>query len=215
MARLFRPLMERVVADAPPATAPALPIQAPPLTPPSSEMPSFASLLRAFLREFDAARRGPYQKSAALWGAMSLVKSRLEQFAAVQIRPDLLINISVGQGNWATVPWIALLNTKITESTQEGIYVVFLIATALDRVFLTLNQGTTNLVRTLGQREAQQRMLDVTAKTRPLIPELEGAGFVLDNNISLGGGSWLARNYEVGTVAYAAFNGEDLPKMSG
>ena len=212
MARVFRPLMERVVADAPPATASASPIQALPVTPPSPGTPSFASLLQLFLREFDAARSGPYQKSAALWDSMSQVKLRLEQFAAVQTRPDLLINISVGQGNWATVPWIALLNTKITESTQEGIYVVFLIATALDRVFLTLNQGTTKLVRTLGQREAQQNMLDVAAKTRPLIPELEGAGFVLDNNIGLGGGNWLARNYEVGTIAYVAFNSEDIPK---
>ena len=99
---------------------------------------------------------------------MSDVKSRLEQFPAVQSRPDLLVNISVGQGNWATVPWIALLNTKITRSTQEGIYVVFLIATELDRIFLTLNQGTTNLVRELGQREAQKRMLDVASKTRAL-----------------------------------------------
>ena len=99
---------------------------------------------------------------------MSDVKARLEQFPAVQSRPDLLVNISVGQGNWAAVPWIALLNTRITQSTQEGVYVVFLIATELDRIFLTLNQGTTNLVRDLGQREAQKRMLDVASKTRAL-----------------------------------------------
>jgi hypothetical protein len=95
----------------------------------------------AWLRELASARDGPFQKTEALWNAMSNVKSRLEQFPAVRSRPDLLVNISVGQGNWATVPWIALLNTKITQSTQEGIYVVFLIASELDQIFLTLNQG--------------------------------------------------------------------------
>ena len=132
----------------------------------------------AFLSEFAEARKGPFQKTDPLWNAMSDVKGRLEQFPAVQSRPDLLVNIGVGQGRWAAVPWIALLNTKVTRSTQEGIYVVFLIATELDRIFLTLNQGTTNLVHDLGQREAQKRMLDVAAKTRPLIGDLAAAGFV-------------------------------------
>lgn len=142
---------------------------------------------------------------------MSDVKSRLEQFPAVRTRPDLLVNISVGQGNWATVPWIALLNTKITRSTQEGIYVVFLIATSLDRIFLTLNQGTTNLVRTLGQPEAQKRMLDVARKTRALVHDLGPAGFILDNEISLGGNGWLAKNYEIGTIAHTDFSVDDIP----
>ena len=62
---------------------------------------------------------------------MSKLKTRLEQFTAVRKRPDLLVNISVGQGNWGAVPWIALLNTRITESTQEGVYVVFLITNDL------------------------------------------------------------------------------------
>ena len=118
---------------------------------------------------------------------------------------------AVGQGNWATVPWIALMNTRITRSTQEGIYVVFLITTDLDRIFLTLNQGTTNLVRELGQREAQSRMLDVASKTRGLVSDLLAAGFVLDNEIKLGGGGWLAKNYEIGTIAHIDFNTNDVP----
>jgi hypothetical protein len=175
------------------------------------DLPPFRNLLEDFLGEFGAARGGPFQKIDPLWDAMSNVKSRLEQFPAIRSRPDLLIDISVGQGNWAAVPWIALLNKQITQSTQEGIYVVFLIATALDRIFLTLNQGATQLVRALGQREAQQRMLDVAAKTRVLIPELEAAGFVLDNEISLGGIGWRARSYEVGTIAFAAFSSDNIP----
>ena len=142
---------------------------------------------------------------------MSDVKTRIEQFPAVKSRPDLLVSISVGQGNWATVPWIALLNTRITKSTQEGIYIVYLIATELDRIFLTLNQGTTNLVRELGQREAQKRMLDVANKSRAAIGDLAAAGFILDNKISLGGDSWLAKNYEIGTIAHYDFGASDIP----
>src|SRR5262249_50732662 len=206
VARMFRPLMEHIVAAARPTTAPEPTAQIPPITPGEPEtLHSFGELLRAFLRQFAEARNGPFQKTEPLWNAMSDVKIRLEKFAAVRSRPDLLVNISVGQGNWAAVPWIALLNTKVTRSTQEGIYVVFLIATGLDRIFLTLNQGTTDLVRELGQREAQKRMLDVAGKTRPLASHLAATGFVLDNNIDLGGGGWLAKNYEIGTIVHVDF----------
>jgi len=109
------------------------------------------------------------------------------------------------------VPWIALLNSNVTTSTQEGIYVVFLIATDLNRIFLTLNQGTTNLVNNLGQREAQKRMIDVANKTRVLISDLSAPGFVLDNKISLGEGGWRPNNYEIGTIAHVDFDVNDLP----
>jgi hypothetical protein len=211
MARLFRPFMERVIADSPPATATSLGSEPPILTTPPTTLAAFSDLILAFLRELANAQRGPFQKSDQFWNAMSEVKTRLEQFPSVQARPNLLVNISVGQGNWATVPWIALLNTKITKSTQEGIYVVFLIATELDRIFLTLNQGTTNLVRDLGQREAQKQMLDVASKTRTLVPDLAAAGFILDNDIKLGGGGWLAKNYEIGTIAHIEFGLNDIP----
>jgi hypothetical protein len=211
MARLFRPLMDRVIADAPPTTAITPGSNTPGTLPHPTPLGAFNDLLLFFLRELTSAHGGPFQKSQSLWNAMSEVKKRLEQFPSVQARPNLLVNISVGQGNWATVPWIALLNTKITKSTQEGIYVVFLIATELDRIFLTLNQGTTNLVRDLGQREAQKHMLDVASKTRMLVSDLAAEGFILDNNIKLGSGGWLAKNYEIGTIAHIEFGLNDIP----
>ena len=209
-AQLFRPFMERVVADAPPATA-KRPVEPPPVTPPSAVPAPFGVVLRVFLDEFAKARGGPFQKTDPLWNAMSEVKASLEQFPAVRGRTDLLVTVSVGKGDWATVPWIALLNTNVTRSTQEGIYVVFLIATDLNRIFLTLNQGTTNLVNDLGQREAQKLMIDVANKARVLISDLAAVGFVLDSKISLGGGSGLATNYEIGTIAHMDFDVNDVP----
>ena len=202
-----------MIADAPPDT----PVEdGPHITPPAepdANLPAFRTLLLTFLQELSSARNGPFQKTPALWDAMSKVKSRLEQFTAVRSRPDLLVNISVGQGDWAKTPWIALLNTRITRSTQEGIYVVFLITTNLERIYLTLNQGVSSLVREVGQREAQKRMLDVASKARGLISALLPAGFALNNEIKLGGGGWLANNYEIGTIAHIDFKTTELPDM--
>lgn len=50
---------------------------------------------------------------------------------------------SVGQGNWANIPWIAIMDKKITSSTQHGEYVVYLFAEDMSSVYLTLAQGVT------------------------------------------------------------------------
>ena len=55
------------------------------------------------------------------------------------------VKASVGQGNWATVPWIAVLHPRETTSTQRGTYPVLLISEDLRGVYLTVAQGVTEL----------------------------------------------------------------------
>ncbi|GGD08363.1 McrB family protein [Pontibacillus salipaludis] len=50
---------------------------------------------------------------------------------------------SVGQGNWAQVPWIAILHTNVTTSTQRGYYLGYLFSEDMKRVYLTFAQGIT------------------------------------------------------------------------
>jgi MoxR-like ATPase len=173
---------------------------------------SFRDVLKDLLSQLSEARKSPFQLSDALRISMASLRASLGRLPAIAERSDILASVSVGQGNWAAVPWIALLNTTVTRSTQEGIYVVLLISKSLDRMFLTLNQGTTNLVKELGQRGAQQYMLEVAEKARKAIPELQSSGFALDNNIDLGSeDGWLAKNYEIGTIAHIDFRTDDLP----
>ena len=54
---------------------------------------------------------------------------------------DYKIRAGMGQGSMAYDPYVAVFDKNHTTSTQNGIYVVFLIDPAADSVFLTLNQG--------------------------------------------------------------------------
>ena len=54
---------------------------------------------------------------------------------------DYKIRAGMGQGTMAYDPYVAIFDKNHTTSTQNGIYVVFLIDPAADSVFLTLNQG--------------------------------------------------------------------------
>ena len=52
---------------------------------------------------------------------------------------------SIGTGRVSKCPWVAIMNKKETESTQSGIYLVFLFSRGLEKVYLSLAQGVTNL----------------------------------------------------------------------
>ena len=54
---------------------------------------------------------------------------------------------SVGAGRWADVPWIAVFDKRITTSAQKGVYIVYLLNKDTKELFLTLNQGATDIAQ--------------------------------------------------------------------
>ena len=54
---------------------------------------------------------------------------------------------SVGAGRWTDVPWIAVFDKRITKSAQKGIYIVYLLNKDTKELYLTLNQGATDIAQ--------------------------------------------------------------------
>lgn len=54
---------------------------------------------------------------------------------------------SVGAGRWTDVPWIAVFDTRITSSAQKGVYIVYLLNKDTKELYLTLNQGATDVAQ--------------------------------------------------------------------
>ena len=52
---------------------------------------------------------------------------------------------SVGAGRWTDVPWIAVFDKRITKSAQKGVYIVYLLNKTAKELYLTLNQGATDV----------------------------------------------------------------------
>lgn len=174
--------------------------------------PSFASALTAFLETFDAGRTSSFTTAGEMGEAKRALEAWLEACPPIAARKNLKVRASVGQGGWTKTPWIAIMDDRLTTSTQRGIYIVFLVAEDLSVTYLTLNQGMTNLVNSLGQRGAIEEMLRVAETTRPQIADLVSNKFVLDNAIDLKSDTSAARNYEAGTIAHAALDSQELPE---
>ena len=56
---------------------------------------------------------------------------------------DLIVKGSMGQGNKTQYPWIAIMDKNITQSTQYGLYMVYLFKRDMIGFYLSLNQGNT------------------------------------------------------------------------
>lgn len=69
----------------------------------------------------------------------------------------------VGTGNYSDVPWIAIFNTNITEKTHFGYYIAYLFHPEGTGVYLSLNQGWTEIKnKSKNEAEAKQKALSLS-----------------------------------------------------
>src|SRR5690242_5643187 len=80
------------------------------------------------------------------------LKRLFETSEAVRTRRTVRVVASYGKGNWATIPWVSLLDSRETASTQRGTYVVYLFREDGEGFYIKLAQGVTEAERGLGAR---------------------------------------------------------------
>ncbi|SES13124.1 AAA domain (dynein-related subfamily) [Salipaludibacillus aurantiacus] len=116
------------------------------------------------------------------------------------IDDNYLVKGSVGQGNWAGVPWLAIMNKNVTESTQRGYYIVYLFHENMESLYLTLAQGVTETSpeEMAAINEEIRREIDMDPKV------VKEGGFDL-------GQSKLGRAYAESTAAYIKYTADHMP----
>jgi hypothetical protein len=158
-----------------------------------------------------AANREPFGKSSGIWTAFTDLSTALRGLDRVRSNPKLRVRWSVGQGNWTKVPWLALLDERETNTTQHGVYVVFLFRQDMSGVYLTLAQGVTEPKKKLGAREARDFLHNNAAGVRTLISDVKSHGFVFDDGIQLSADPGLGSDYEDSVIAYKLYERNNVP----
>lgn len=120
---------------------------------------------------------------------------------------QLTIKSSVGKGRWTAIPWIAILDTRETESIQEGIYVVYLLEPQEGRVRLTLNQGVTNLKTERGTATAREILESTAAEIRE---KAQPDGF-MEGPVEFPHASSRNELYGPGTIYYTEYHTGAMP----
>jgi len=122
--------------------------------------------------------------------------------------PSYKIKASAGAGNWANVPWLSILDPKISTTTQEGIYPVYLIKADGSGVYLSLNQGTTNPAKLLGKKVAEQQAINLSQHILKSISGLKNWG---NSSIDLVASTPLGKSYESPNIVAKYYPADSIP----
>ncbi|EDZ57468.1 ATPase, AAA family [Bacillus cereus H3081.97] len=161
-----------------------------------------SNLREGFLRVMDEyleAKKGEFTKH----NLGSFVRNDMKKFFANLSFIDMnkyVVKGSVGQTKWANVPWFAIMNQKITKSTQRGYYIVYLFSEDMQCLYLTIAQGVTDTPKEeieIIKQEIRQH-INMSSKVKR------------DDNIFLGTSS-SAKDYANSTVAYIEYDANKMP----
>ncbi len=123
---------------------------------------------------------------------------------------NYLVTGSVGQGNWAMVPWVCIFDRSITTSATKGVYIVYLLEKSGQSLYLTFNQGCTEIRSSHSKRETIQIM---RKKAAEIIERIDSRGFRSDEDINLGDGlTELGELYQKGTIFYKEYRRDAIPE---
>ena len=118
---------------------------------------------------------------------------------------EMDITGSPGQGGWSTdkAMWIGLRDKKRTINYMSGVYIVYLISKDASSIYLTLNQGSTDLVNRNNRLVSERERIRAEIKLNPSL------GFVEDNDFTLGYGE---NDYYVeGCIYYKRYDRGAIP----
>lgn len=126
---------------------------------------------------------------------------------------DLEVEGRDGTGLKTEIPWVRVFGREQSPSATTGWYVVYLFSAAGDRVYLSLNQGTT--VWTGGDFKAR-KVEDLRARVgwaRPFLAQRMAGRTDLHEEIVLDARTPLGRGYGPGNVVAIEYSREALPSQ--
>lgn len=160
-----------------------------------------------FLDGWVDAKKEDYAKNKIAGFFRKDLKNDLEKII-LDSDPSLLVKASVGSGVWADVAWVSILNPSITETTQDGIYPVYLFCSDGSGFYLSLNQGTTVPIKNLGKQQAEIKALEIKESILRNIPELVEWP---NREIDLKAKTDLSKSYEPFNIAAKFYSAAAVP----
>lgn len=134
-------------------------------------------------------------------------KDMVAELSNIEELKKYKIKGSIGNGQFAAIPWVAIMNKDVTTTTSKGMYIVFLFSSDEKEVYLTLNQGAKYF------KDKKLKDHDIVKISKSLYeildsPESEPIDINLKSETKLG------RDYEKTTISGFKYYSDDMPDSS-
>lgn len=135
-------------------------------------------------------------------------ENEIRKITDLETHSKYLVKASIGQGNWADVPWVAFFDEEITNSTQSGIYPVFLLKSDATGFYLSLIHGTTKLSQ---EFKPKSRYIEELENRKRLLRTNLDSGWS-QSTLELNSTTDTGRSYENASIISKYYDASDLPK---
>jgi 5-methylcytosine-specific restriction protein B len=126
----------------------------------------------------------------------------MKQTYLVRNRDSIQVDYGYGMGSMANVPWVALLDKRITSNTRDGTYCAYLFRADLSAVYLTIDQGVGRGVGGSTRKSIGKTLHTQAIALRPIFRDLDRYGFLLDDTIDLRDPGSTGQAYEEAAVVH-------------
>lgn len=166
-------------------------------------------ILNYFLEDYIPGKNQIFGKDASIYNSIcDVAPQKIYETQLVDSKEYKVVG-SVGQGNWAKVPWLAFFRKDITLSAQNGVYIVYLLSSDGNSLYLTLNQGVTEAGKNSTASETIRALRENAAR---ISAQLNNRSFLSDENINLGNDiTDLGKKYQKGTIFYKKYSKQNIP----
>lgn len=167
--------------------------------------------IETFMAGYLDARRAPYRGNHPINQSLDRIVEIFSVSEPLLMRPEVQVRGSTGKGNWASIPWIAFLDSRMTTTTREGVYPVLLFREDMSGAYMTVGEGVTNLAQ-----QGRAHLLDELQRTAARIgtydlADLKDREFTIGGGLDLRSHQSLARDYAAGTFVHKFYPADEIP----
>lgn len=167
----------------------------------------FEQIMASYL---EAKAQDGYSPSHPVSAQFEELRLLLEQHAHQTGREHLQLEWSVGRGQWAHIPWLAIFDERETTRARAGVYITYLFREDMSAVYVALGHGSLALVQQHGTKKAYELLGKRLKAIRGQVRWLTRSGFSLADDIDLRSSGKLGRDYEHAMIAHKRY---DLGRM--
>ena len=159
----------------------------------------FEEVLKNFLRY----KREDFEKDNYI---LRFVHDNLPKEIKSNIEGNYTVKGSVGKGNWADCPTVSILDNDITNSTQDGIYLVYLFKSDMSGVYLSFTWGSYQF------KKHKEKLHEAVEDVRNLLfTSNKIENFELGESMDLISNAARPKSYEEASIVFKYYSLENFP----
>lgn len=115
---------------------------------------------------------------------------------------------SIGKGNITEIPWICFFDKDVTESAQEGYFIVLLFKSDMTGFYLSLNQGWTQYEKLYGAKQGKKEVAKNAKHAQSILRTISSYEKI---TLNLDAKRDLGKGYELGNICSIYYELSSLP----